>query len=751
MGKLTAAQLQWLQSLADLVGAPRSEGQDQPLERATLGPMLAAPGGPDGPAVAIVRVDPDGATMVVGSTEQYTATVELETETRLLSRSEVEWTSSDPAVSINADGMATAHSLPKTPVRITAKDIPTGSIGSTTVTVVAPAAKPPPVPAKPELQFIAIGESKGFAPQITSPLSSVMHLQSTRQFHATGVYAGYSEDMTKTAVWHAKPESVVRIDNNGLATAVGVGVATISASDPASPRISNQIHLEVPEPVLQSLELKLFTTDAYHGRGGATLYRDAQFQFRALGLFSNGKPQDVTDKMAWSTSNAKRGKIDNRGLLTAGMEAGVVTVAAKQVKGGIAASQDVFVLTDINPKSKITAENFPTPTTVPTGKDAVKATGADPAKLSASGRSQKEVPPYGVLTYWTDEGKTLIPLLDKALSLLDQARGLVPKLGEQLKRQNEAERRIEKASKSTKDLSKDISGNVSQRAKDLAEIAEAQKNHVSSTVTTLNALRADLWIAQRAARNSAQAIEAAAKHEKAAALRERAQKQAELLDALLLLLGAAIEGTVNVLSTGGAAGAIKPAYDALSALFKFVHTNPLLTEAQALEKDAKEMLKAVGVEDFRIATDKVQNITTHLADVEKNAKDYLADYVRTRHDAEEEFDRNPRSIFRFGDYVKAIALTEQTSELATQVVNASMNAERAAGQVASWYWDREPHSRKNNPVHSQMTRDASGWWQLAAVIRTQAAELRGKLQEQRAAANNTFVESKRKSAAPASH
>ncbi|MBC7939207.1 MAG: Ig-like domain-containing protein, partial [Chitinophagaceae bacterium] len=189
MGKLNPAQTQWLQSLADLVGAPRSEGQGQPLESARLGPMLAAPGGPDDPAVAIVRVDPDGATMVVGSTERYTATVELETETRLLSRSEVEWTSSDAALSINADGEATAHSLPTTRVRVTAKDIPTGFTGSTTVTVVAPAAKPPPVPAKPELQFIAIGESKGFAAQIASPLSSVMQLQSARQFHATGVYA----------------------------------------------------------------------------------------------------------------------------------------------------------------------------------------------------------------------------------------------------------------------------------------------------------------------------------------------------------------------------------------------------------------------------------------------------------------------------------------------------------------------------------------------------------------------------------
>ena len=753
MGTLDTAQVQWLKRLGELVGASASAGAS-----AAITALSSDTASADDEAVPIVQIDPDNVTIVVGTTHRFSATIELGTETRRLSKSEAEWTSSDPAVSVDADGEATAHSLPKAPVRITAKDIQTGFSGSATATIVAPAAKTAPVPT-PELQFITISEhpSVGFGQPTTSPLSSAMNLHSTRQLHATGVYAGLAVDMTKTAIWTAEPHSVATIDKNALVTAVGVGSATITATDPDRRKISNQIHLVVPEPVLQSLELQAFTGENYRGSGGATLYRDAQFVFKATGLFSNGRPKDVTGLVEWSTSNAKRGKIDKKGVFTAGMEAGAVTVTAKYGKSGPSASQDVMVLTAVNPKTRITAENFPPPTAAPDAREAAKGGSKDKPKdggaaggsdAGQSGRSKKDVPPYGVLTYWTHEGKSLLPLVDQALPLLDQARGLYQKLGEQLRRQNEAEKRIEKAAKAIKDLQKDISGNVSQRAKDLAEIAEAQKNHVSSTVSTLNSLRSDLWIAQRAMKNSARALEAAAKNEKAAGLRERAEKQEKLLDALLPLLGAAIEGTVNVLETGGT-GAIKPAYDALAALFKYVHENPLLTEAEALEKDAKEILKEVGAEDLSIATDRVQSITAHLADIEKNAKEYLDDYVRTRHDAEEEFDRNPKSTFRFRDYAQAIEMTDQTLLLATSVVDMGMKAEHAADRVSGWFRQREdnsPADRANAPIHTQMSRDARGWWEIGATIRSQAGELRSKLQASRAAANNTFVETKRKPA-----
>ena len=753
MSALSTAQVEWLKLLGELVGAPAGTGA-----LATIDPLSDVRAAADDEAVPIVQIDPDNVTIVVGTSHRFSATIELGVETRRLSASEAEWRSSDPAVSVDADGEATAHSLPKAPVRISAKDIQTGFSGFATATIVAPAAKTAPSPS-PELQFITISEhpSVGFGGPTTSPLSSMMNLHSTRQLHATGVYGGLAVDMTKTAIWTAEPRSVATIDKNAVVTAVGVGSATITATDPSHKKISNQIHLVVPEPVLQSLALQAFSGDNYHGSGGATLYRDAQFVFKATGLFSNGQSKDVTGLAAWSTSNAKRGKIDKKGVFTAGMEAGAVTVTARYGKNGPSASQAVMVLTAVNPKTRITADNFPPAKAAPNAKEAAKSGSKDKpgnsgaaggSEAGQSGRSRKEVPPYGVLTYWTHDGKTLLPLVDRALPLLDRARGMYQKLGEQLGRQNEAEKRVEKAARAIKDLPKDISANVSQRAKDLAEIAEAQKNHVSSTVTALNALRSDLWIAQRVMKNSTRALEAAAKNEKAAGLRERAERQEKLLNALLPLLGAAIEGTVNVLQTG-AAGAIKPAYDALVALFKYAHENPLLTEAEALEKDAKEILKEVGAEDLSIATDRVQSITSHLADIEKNAKDYLDDYVRTRHDAEEEFDRNPKSTFRFRDYAHAIEMTEQTLLLATPVVDMGMEAEHAADRVSGWFREREdnsPADRENAPIHMQMSRDARGWWEIGATVRSQAGELRSKLQASRAAANNTFVETKRKPA-----
>ena len=137
-----------------------------------IDPLSGAKFTADDEAVAIVQIDPDTVTIVVGATQKFSATIELGTETRRLSASEAEWTSSDPAVSVDANGEATARSLPKAPVRITAKDIATGFSGSATATIVAPAAKPAPVPT-PELQFITISEhpSVGFGGPVTSPLS----------------------------------------------------------------------------------------------------------------------------------------------------------------------------------------------------------------------------------------------------------------------------------------------------------------------------------------------------------------------------------------------------------------------------------------------------------------------------------------------------------------------------------------------------------------------------------------------------
>ena len=73
----------------------------------------------------------------------------------------------------------------------------------------------------------------------------------------------------------------------------------------------------------------------------------------------------------------------------------------------------------------------------------------------------------------------------------------------------------------------------------------------------------------------------------------------------------------------------------------------------------------------------------------------------------------------------------------------------AADRISGWFREREnnsPADRENAPIHMQMSRDARGWWEIGATVRSQAGELRSKLQESRAAANNTFVETRRKPA-----
>src|SRR5260370_1451661 len=72
----------------------------------------------------------------------------------------------------------------------------------------------------------------------------------TQQFTATGTFSDNSTQVLGSAVWASATATVATISNTGLATAVGVGTSTISAT---SGSITGSTLLTVTPPTLTSI------------------------------------------------------------------------------------------------------------------------------------------------------------------------------------------------------------------------------------------------------------------------------------------------------------------------------------------------------------------------------------------------------------------------------------------------------------------------------------------------------------------
>src|ERR1700682_248821 len=80
--------------------------------------------------------------------------------------------------------------------------------------------------------LVACGSSAPKLSSITiSPTTASIAHGTTQQFSATALYSdGSKPDVTSTAGWSSSNSAVATVNTSGLATAVGVGTATISVT-----------------------------------------------------------------------------------------------------------------------------------------------------------------------------------------------------------------------------------------------------------------------------------------------------------------------------------------------------------------------------------------------------------------------------------------------------------------------------------------------------------------------------------------
>jgi uncharacterized protein YjdB len=161
---------------------------------------------------------------------------------------------------------------------------------------------------------------------LTSTTQSLL-VNGTVQFTATGSYSdGSNKNLTSLATWSSSSANVASIVS-GLATGIASGTTTISASTGG---VTGSKILTV-SPILTSIAV----TPA-----APSVTVDTTQQFIATGTFTDGSAQDLTDQVAWASSNSSVGSIDKKGLATT-VAKGTTTVSASM--GAIAGSAALTV------------------------------------------------------------------------------------------------------------------------------------------------------------------------------------------------------------------------------------------------------------------------------------------------------------------------------------------------------------------------------------------------------------------------
>ena len=161
-----------------------------------------------------------------------------------------------------------------------------------------------------------------------TPATALIANGSTQQFTATGTYSdGSIQDLTTTATWSSSNLTVATIAATGLATARGLGTATITA---VSGNIDGTAALTVASATLSSIAVT---------PNPASVTQGQTIQFTATGTYSDGSTAVLTNA-TWSSLTPSVATISTTGLAT-GVATGTSGISASD--GNIVGSTTLTV------------------------------------------------------------------------------------------------------------------------------------------------------------------------------------------------------------------------------------------------------------------------------------------------------------------------------------------------------------------------------------------------------------------------
>lgn len=277
----------------------------------------------DPPILLAIAVSPGTASMVIGSSQQFTATGQFSDGIGRNMTNAVTWRSTAPAVTINATGLGTAAAL-----------------GSARVIAVDPVTTRSSEESNQSASVLVANAS--LVSIAVNPRNMSFPPGADVQFTAIGTYNNNSTvDLTTLVEWTSSNTAVAVVSNasgiRGLAGGVAPGTATIRARDTFSGISSDDLAQSAVATVPAGVTV---TSIAVNATDTTIAPNDLQ-PFTALGTFSDASTFPMTNSVSWSTSTTNVATVSNvegsRGVVT-GVAVGTAVISATHVPTGVSSN-----------------------------------------------------------------------------------------------------------------------------------------------------------------------------------------------------------------------------------------------------------------------------------------------------------------------------------------------------------------------------------------------------------------------------
>ncbi len=290
---------------------------------ATVGAVASAPATiVVRPSIVVVRVtvEPDEVELPAGLTEELVATAHFQDGHTEDATREVLWESSDPRfVLVDQAGKVRGVARGEATVRASLD----GKAGVSEISVVNPV-------------VVAIG---------VEPAVAAFPVGVSQPFAATGRYSdGGEADITQLVRWSSSNRDVVTIDQDGVATALDIGMADVVATLDS---LDATAHVQALAPQLVELEIRPAQPDP--------LPKGRSIQFAAWGRYTDGADVDLTRSasLTWTSSRPAVASVSNaagsQGHTTA-LEVGGAQITARYDDGMVEIQSPAVLLGVVAPE-----------------------------------------------------------------------------------------------------------------------------------------------------------------------------------------------------------------------------------------------------------------------------------------------------------------------------------------------------------------------------------------------------------------